>query len=100
MRDDVVMLVRYQAAAGRFDEALARIRALVAQVVAGDPECRGIELLVDPEQEAILLLERWSSAGHFFGPHMDAPALRAFIASAGEVLQGPPAISAWRRAAG
>lgn len=96
----VTVLVEYRALPGQLERALSEIEALVATVVATEPDCSGIRLLQDPaDPERVLLVERWSSREAYLGPHRETPHLQAFIAGAGAFLAGPPEIRIWRERA-
>jgi quinol monooxygenase YgiN/limonene-1,2-epoxide hydrolase len=98
--DPIVVLIEYRMLAGAEARARHQIDALVATVVASEPDCLGITVLQDHDDPARLLLhERWTSREAYLGPHMQTPHLRAFIAGAAELFAGPPAISFWRAGA-
>ena len=91
----VVVLVRYQALPGRHDTALQEITSLV-RAASGETGCLGISVLRSIDDDgAILLYERWSDKGTYFGPHMQTAYIRAFIERARQFLAGPPDISVW-----
>ena len=93
----VTVLVAYRALPGQLERALSEIEALVATVVATEPDCLGIRLLQDTaDPERVLLIERWSGREAYLGPHRETPHLQAFIASAAAFLAGPPEIQIWR----
>jgi quinol monooxygenase YgiN len=93
----VVVLIRYQAQPGREAAARGALTALVATVVAREPDCHGITMLEDAGDPArILLYERWSDREAYAGPHLQTPHLLAFVARAGELFTGPPEITFWR----
>ena len=87
----VVVTIRYQAQPGQEMRAREALSALVATVVANEPDCRGIQLLQDPDDDTrILLYERWASREAYAGPHMQTPHLSAFMVAARELFAGPP----------
>ena len=95
----IVVLVSYTALPQQVATAREAIAALVAAVLASEPECAGINLLqsvADPAR--ITLVERWPSQEVFLGPHMQQPHIQAFIQRAGTFLAGPPDISFWQDA--
>lgn len=94
--DEIMVLVEYRARPGSEALAMERIARLVAEVRAREPECGGIRILQHAEDPArITLVEAWPSRESFLGPHTQQPHIQAFIATAGEFLDGPPAISFW-----
>jgi len=94
--EGVVVLVSYRAAKGKAETARREIEALVATVLASEPECGGITVLVNrADPERIQLIERWPSQDAFTGPHMTRPHIRSFIARAGAFLAGPPDLTFW-----
>lgn len=98
---EATVVINYRAAPGKDDIAAREIAALVRQVLAAEPECRGIELLQDSNDPTrFMLIERWPSQGVFLGPHMQQPHITSFIARAGSFLAGPPDISFWHAVGG
>ena len=98
---EAVVVVGYRAAPGEDDTAAREIAALVREVLASEPDCRGIELLRDLSDPArFTLIERWPSQEVFLGPHMQQPHIRSFIERAGTFLAGPPDISFWHAVGG
>lgn len=97
---EILVLVRYTALPGTSDAASQAISALVAEVLATEPQCGGITILQDASDPSrFLLIERWPSREMFLGPHMQQPHIQSFIQSAGTFLAGPPDISFWHAAA-
>lgn len=91
---NIVVVIRYIAQPGKTPDALTSIRELVATVLATEPACAGIEILLDLDKlESITLIERWPDQATFLGPHMQQPHIQAFIQTAGALLAGPPEIS-------
>lgn len=92
----VTVTVEYRAVAGRAEQAAAELNTLVATVIATEPDCFGIEVLLDAEDPArLLLVERWSSQNAYFGAHFQTPHIQAFIGRAADWFEGPPAINIW-----
>ncbi|MDO8836585.1 MAG: putative quinol monooxygenase [Vicinamibacterales bacterium] len=92
----VTVIIEYRAIPERAEQAGAELNALVATVVATEPDCFGIEFLCDAEDPArMLLVERWSSQNAYFGAHFQTPHIRAFIAKATDWFAGPPNIQVW-----
>lgn len=88
--------IAYRALPGQAETAHRELSALIATVVATEPDCAGIQLYREAADPArILLLEQWSSQAAYTGPHMQTPHLRAFIARAPQFLAGRPEISFW-----
>ena len=99
MPKPAMVLVDYRTLPGQTDAARLALGELVAKVQALEPDCHGIRLVQDPtDPTRITLIERWSSADVFRGPHMQQPHMQAFIQSAGAFLTGPPDISFWHEA--
>jgi quinol monooxygenase YgiN len=95
--EPTLVLVAHRALPGCLDRAVNELKALIATVIATEPECHGIRFyqdLADPTR--ILLLEEWSDQAAYLGPHMQTPHLTAFISRAAEFLVVPPEISFWR----
>lgn len=91
------ILITYQAQPGRAAQAREALDALIAIVVAEEPACLGIRLHQDSaDPHRLLLIEHWTDAATFTGPHMQTPHLQAFIREAGAFLAGPPEITFWQ----
>ncbi|MBK8727010.1 MAG: antibiotic biosynthesis monooxygenase [Holophagaceae bacterium] len=96
---ETIVIVRYRSLPDQADTARRELGALVATVLAREPECGGITLLQDAQDPTgFTLLEHWPSQALFLGPHMQQPHLQAFIQGAGAFLAGPPDISFWHAA--
>jgi quinol monooxygenase YgiN len=96
-KDEVTVVIRYEAKPGKADEAVRELTALINTVVKEEPACRGIWLHQDTgTPERLLLVEHWTSQEAYTGPHMQAPHLTAFVGRAFEFLAGPPEITFWR----
>lgn len=97
--DSTLVTIRYQVQPGMAEPMRQALRALIETVVATEPDCFGIQLLHDPEDEArVLLLERWRTRAAYEGPHMRTPHLVAFMGNARALLAGPPTIEFWPHA--
>ena len=94
--DDVLVKIRYRARPGHEDEASRELAALIATVLAEEPDCHGITLLGEQDDAAsLLLVEWWSSREAYSGPHLQTPHLNAFRARAADFFAGPPEITFW-----
>lgn len=94
--DKSIVIVRYRALPDQVDTARQEIAALVATVMASEPDCAGITILQDSaDPTGFTLIETWSSQEIFLGPHMQQPHIQSFIQGAGNFLAGPPDISFW-----
>ncbi len=94
---DITVMVSYRSLPNQAQSALRAIETLVATVLAGEPACKGIEILQDDgDPTRIILLERWTSRDEFLGPHMQQPHIQSFIREASSFLGGPPEITFWR----
>ena len=94
----VVVTVRYQALSGQDERTRIALEALIATVLATEPDCFGIQLHVDADDTSRLLLyESWRSRASYSGPHLQTPHLGAFVVAARELLAGPPTIEFWNR---
>lgn len=92
----VTVLIEYHAQPDHVAKAVSELDALVAKVVASEPDCFGIRLLQDPDEPArVLLVEEWSSREAYLGPHFQTPHLKAFIEQAPSLFSGPPEIRFW-----
>jgi uncharacterized protein len=77
--DDVLVKIRYRALPGREEAAARELEALIATVLAEEPDCHGITLLGEQDDSAsLLLVEWWSSREAYSGPHLQTPHLTAF----------------------
>jgi quinol monooxygenase YgiN len=96
-RDGVTVVITYRALPGHADTARDELAALIETVVAEESDCHGIRLLQDAaDPHRILLVEEWTDADTFTGPHMQTPHLQAFMRRAGAFIAGPPEIHFWR----
>jgi quinol monooxygenase YgiN len=92
----VAVLIEYRSQPDHVARAVSELEALVAKVVASEPDCFGIRLLQDPADPArVLLVEEWSSREAYLGPHFQTPHLKAFIETAPALFSGPPDIRFW-----
>ena len=92
----VVVVITYTAQPGQGERALRELTDLVREVVAREPDCLGIRVHHDPDDDTrILLYEEWTSREAYTGPHMQTPHIQAFIGRAREFVAGPPAIEFW-----
>ena len=95
--EPVTILINYRAQQGKAEEAHDALAALIEIVVQEEPACRGIQLHQDVnDPHAILLIEYWTDAATFTGPHMETPHLLAFRERALSFLEGPPQTTFWR----
>ena len=93
----VIVVIAYHAQPGKGPAARAALAGIIATVVASEPDCRGIRLLENTDDETrFLLYEHWTSQAAYVGPHMQTPHIKAFIAAAGALFVGPPDISFWQ----
>ena len=93
------VLITYRARMDQIEAARRELAALVATVLAKEPDCGGITMLQDVDDPTrFTLVEQWPSREIFLGPHMQQPHIQAFIQSAGAFLAGPPDISFWHPA--
>jgi quinol monooxygenase YgiN len=99
--DDALVLIRYRALPGHEEEAARELAALIATVLAEEPDCHGITLLREQDDAASLfLVEWWASREAYSGPHLQTPHLNAFRARAASFFSGPPEITFWDRLPG
>jgi quinol monooxygenase YgiN len=97
----VTVVIEYRALPGVVEQALSEMDALVATVVATEPDCRGIRLLRDTVDPArLLLVEEWTSREAYLGPHFHTTHLTAFKAKAASLFAGAPKIEFWRAKSG
>jgi quinol monooxygenase YgiN len=93
----VTVVINYQAQPGQGETARRELAALIDKVVASEPDCRGIQLLVDEDDDArFLLYERWTGRAAYTGPHMQTAHIQEFITKAPSFMAGPPAITYWQ----
>ncbi|MBK8006108.1 MAG: antibiotic biosynthesis monooxygenase [Gemmatimonadetes bacterium] len=92
----VRVVITYVARPGQAERMRQELTALIETVVRTEPDCGGIHLLVDAaDPNRILLIEYWTSADAFTGPHLTTPHLTAFRARAAEFIAGPPEVTYW-----
>jgi quinol monooxygenase YgiN len=92
----VTVVIEYCALPASAEQAVSELDALVATVVANEPDCRGIRLLRDTGDPArVLLVEEWTSREAYLGPHFHTPHLTAFKAKAATLFAGAPKIEFW-----
>lgn len=92
----VTVVITYRALPGKGPAARAALAGIVATVVAKEPDCLGIRMLENrDDQTRFLLYETWTSQAAYVGPHMQTPHIQAFIAAAGALFAGPPEITFW-----
>lgn len=92
----VTVVITYRAQPGKGAAARTALAALIALVLAMEPDCLGITLLQDPADDTrFLLYEEWTSQTAYTGPHMQTPHIQAFIRGATDTFAGPPSISFW-----
>lgn len=96
-RNDVTVVIRYEAKPGMAGTAVRELTALINTVVKEESACRGIWMHQDTgTPEKLLLVEHWTSQEAYTGPHMQAPHLTAFVGRAFEFMAEPPEITFWR----
>jgi quinol monooxygenase YgiN len=96
-KDDVTVVIRYEAKPGMSERAVRELGDLIKTVVREEAACRGIWLHQDTGTPAkLLLVEHWISQDAYTGPHMQTPHITAFVGRAAEFLTGPPEITFWR----
>jgi quinol monooxygenase YgiN len=92
----VTVVIAYSALPGKGAAARAALAGIIASVLDQEPDCLGINLLENAEEETrFLLYERWTSQAAYVGPHLQTPHIKAFIAAAAGLFTGPPDISFW-----
>jgi quinol monooxygenase YgiN len=92
----VTVIIAYEALPGMVDTARSELSALIEIVVAREPDCLGIRMFADVTAPGrLLLIELWTSAEAFTGPHMETPHLRSFRERAGGFIAGPPEVRFW-----
>ena len=90
----IVVLIRYQAQPGKAAQARSELAAITATVVAEEPDCLGIRVHQDLNDETLFLLyEQWTDQAAYLGPHMQTAHLQAFRKRAPDFLAGPPQIT-------
>lgn len=93
----VVVVIHYQARPGMGAVAERELGALIAKVVAEEPDCAGIRLHRDlDDADRFLLYEIWTSREAYSGPHLETPHILEFRARAQAFVMGPPTITFWR----
>jgi len=93
----VTVVIHYQAQPGQSGTARRELAALIEKVVASEPDCLGIQLLVDEDDDTrFLLYERWTGRAAYTGPHMQTAHIQEFITKAPSFMAGPPAITYWQ----
>jgi len=93
----VTVVIAYHAQPGQGPAARAALASVIAVVVAKEPDCLGIRMLENTDDDTRFLpYETWTSQAAYVGPHLQTPHIQAFIASAGALFAGPPDISFWQ----
>lgn len=78
-------------------DARQALEAVIRQVMANEPACRGIRVHEDPRlPQRWLIVEQWDSEEAFTGPHMQQPHMLAFLKTAETFLEGPADFAFWR----
>lgn len=96
----VTVLIEFHAKPDEGERARRELSDLISTVVEKEPDCLGIRLHQDAEDEDRLMnVEQWTSQEAYTGPHMETPHLRAFIERSEAFLVGPPEITFWREVA-
>jgi quinol monooxygenase YgiN len=81
----------------RLADARSALHAVIQQVKAREPACRGIRVHEDPRQpHRWLIVEQWDSEDAFAGPHMQQPHMQAFLKLAESFLDGKADFAFWR----
>lgn len=94
---DITVIIDYRALPDRAERALEEITALVGTVMEREPDCQGIDILVDQDDPTrIRLIEYWPTRESYLGPHLQQPHIQEFIGRAGEFIAGPPDITFWK----
>lgn len=76
--------------------AMRELEAVIRQVMAHEPACRGIRVHQDPKNpRRLLIVEQWASEEEFSGPHMQQPHMQAFMKTAETFLDGPAEFGFW-----
>lgn len=97
MGKGVVVIINCQAQSGQAGVARRELQALIADVVANEPDCLEIQMHQDLDDETrILLHERWTGREAYSGPHMQTPYIRAFMERSSGFLISPPSITFWK----
>ncbi|MEO7359237.1 MAG: antibiotic biosynthesis monooxygenase [Gemmatimonadaceae bacterium] len=100
MSTPVTVVIGYQSQPERSKQLHDELSALIAEVVAREVDCLGIQLLVHADDHTqILLYELWTSREAFTGPHMQTAHIGAFMAKARDFLAGAPSIAFWHLSA-
>lgn len=80
----------------KLDHARRELKAVIAQVLAKEPACRGIRVheAADGPQRW-LIVEQWASQEAFTGPHMQQPHMQTFMQVAQTFLDGQANFGFW-----
>lgn len=80
----------------KLKDARQELSAVIQQVMALEPACRGIRVHEAPEApHRWLIVEQWESQAVFSGPHMQQPHMRAFMKTAETFLDGKADFAFW-----
>jgi quinol monooxygenase YgiN len=91
------VVISYTALPGKGPAARAALAALLAVVLAKEPDCHDITLLQGAADDTrFLLYETWTSHAAYAGPHMQTPHIQAFKEGARSLFAGPPDITFWK----
>lgn len=95
--DPVTVVITCAIQPARLDVARRELQAVIGQVMALEPACRGIRVHEDPRNPARwLIVEQWASEAEFSGPHMQQPHMQAFLQTAETFLDGRADFAFWR----
>ena len=81
----------------KIDAARQELEEVIKIVMREEPACHGIWVHVDPlDLQRMLIIEHWDNEDIFKGPHMQTPHMQAFLAKAGDFLDGEAEFTFWK----
>ncbi|HEU6455792.1 MAG TPA: putative quinol monooxygenase [Roseateles sp.] len=80
----------------KLDMARRELQAVIGQVMAKEPACRGIRVHEAADApHRWLIVEQWASREAFTGPHLQQPHMQAFMQAAPAFLDGQADFGFW-----
>jgi len=80
----------------KLEVARQELKAVIRQVMALEPACKGIRVLEATDAPyRWLIVEQWEREEVFSGPHMQQPHMRAFMKTAETFLDGKAEFAFW-----
>lgn len=96
MTEGVTVLIQCRAQPNQVAVAKRELIFIIAKIVATEPDCLGIQLHQDLDDETrFFLCERWTSREAYTRPHLQTPHVQAFIKRTPAFMDGLPSVTFW-----